>query len=66
MLGECLTAQQRYAEAEPLLLESYPVLKAKLGEQHARTVDALRRLVALYEAWGQPDKASDYRAMLIE
>ena len=29
LLGECLTMQKRYAEAEPLLLESYSDLKAR-------------------------------------
>lgn len=60
-LGECLTAQNRYAEAEPLLLESYKQLKAKLGKQHAKSVEARQRLARLYELWGRPDQAKDYQ-----
>ena len=32
VLGSCLAAQGRFAEAEPLLLGSYPILKADAGE----------------------------------
>jgi len=32
----------------------------------ARTVEAVKRLVALYEAWGKPDKAAEFRALLPE
>ena len=60
-LGECLTAQKRYAEAEPLLIESYNELKMKLGDQNKRTVEAQQRLVKLYELWEKPDLASRYR-----
>ena len=61
ILGECLTVQSRYAEAEPLLLSGYNDLKAKLGDQNKRTIDARDRLVRLYEAWGKPDLAAKYR-----
>ena len=64
VLGECLTAQKRYAEAEPLLLESYNDLKASQGEQKPKTVEAIQRLASLYEAWGKPAQAALYRVML--
>jgi hypothetical protein len=32
-----------------------------MGEDHERAVDARRKLVALYEAWGQPSKADRFR-----
>ncbi|MEY2479529.1 MAG: eukaryotic-like serine/threonine-protein kinase [Verrucomicrobiota bacterium] len=60
-LGECLTAQKRYAEAEALLLDSFNELKLKLGDQEKRTVEARQRLLKLYEAWGKPDRAAPYR-----
>jgi serine/threonine-protein kinase len=60
-LGECLTAQKRYAEAEPLLTESYNELKSKLGEQHKRTIEARERLVTLYQLWEKPDLPARYR-----
>ena len=64
VLGRCLTALDRYADAEPLLLEGYQTLEKALGEQDRNTQSALRRLVALYEAWGQPGKAIPYRTLL--
>ena len=61
-LGECLTAQHRYAEAESLLIESYNSLKASQGEQNPRTIEARQRLVKFYEAWKKPALAAQYRA----
>jgi eukaryotic-like serine/threonine-protein kinase len=60
-LGECLTAQGRYDEAEPLLLQSYESLKSSQGATNPRTRLALRRLVALYDDWGKPDTANAYK-----
>jgi serine/threonine protein kinase/tetratricopeptide (TPR) repeat protein len=59
-LGECLTTQKRYAEAEPFLLESYATLKTVQGEQSPPTREAARRLVTLYQFWGKPEKAAHY------
>jgi len=61
-LGECLTTQKRFAEAEPLLIESYTTLDSKLGQRDPRTVEALGRLVNLYQAWGKPEQAAQYGA----
>ena len=36
-LGECFTAQKRYAEAEPLLLDSYHVLTSSQVKRDPRT-----------------------------
>jgi serine/threonine protein kinase len=63
-LGDCLTSLRHYKEAEPLLLRSYPVIKAKQGAQHPLTVEALQRVVALYEAWGRTDQAARFRQLL--
>ncbi|MEY2577742.1 MAG: eukaryotic-like serine/threonine-protein kinase [Verrucomicrobiota bacterium] len=60
-LGECLTMQKRYAEAEPLLIDSYHELKSKLGDQNKRTLEARQRLVKLYELWEKPELAVRYR-----
>jgi hypothetical protein len=64
ILGGCLTFSQDYEEAEPLLLGSYPVLKARTGGQSSETQDALRRIVRLYESWGRADRAVRYRSAL--
>jgi hypothetical protein len=58
-----LTTQKRFAEAEPLLDESYAALDARLGRRDPRTVEALRRLASLYEAWGKPAQSAQYRAL---
>jgi eukaryotic-like serine/threonine-protein kinase len=63
-LGASLVAQQRYAEAESLLNASFNNLKASQGAQHPNTTEALRRLVALYEAWGKSEQATLFRAQL--
>jgi serine/threonine protein kinase/predicted Zn-dependent protease len=66
MLGGCLTALQRYAEAEPLLLAGYETLhradQLKLWALPRWRRKAHERLVKLYEAWDKPDKAQEWRA----
>ncbi len=59
-LGECLTTQKRYAEAEPLLLESYRIFKSTAGEQDRYTRESHQRLKILYEAWHKPEKSALY------
>ncbi|HYL84065.1 MAG TPA: serine/threonine-protein kinase [Candidatus Angelobacter sp.] len=61
-LGECLTTQKRYAEAEPLLLRSYAAIQAVQGEQGPSTLEAKRRLSTLYQSWGKPAEAARYQA----
>jgi tetratricopeptide (TPR) repeat protein len=61
VLGACLTVLGRYREAEALLLEAHAGLVASLGEPHERTVEARRRLAALYEAWGRESQARAWR-----
>jgi eukaryotic-like serine/threonine-protein kinase len=64
LLGGCFMDERRYREAEPLLLESYPIIRSSFGPAHNRTVVAGRRIVDLYKAWGKPQKAAEYAAML--
>ncbi len=66
VLGGCLTALGRYAEAEQLLLSSYPAVEQRHGKKHTRTLGALQRIADLYEAWGKPDEAARFRALLEE
>jgi tetratricopeptide (TPR) repeat protein len=61
VLGACLTAERRYPEAETLLLRAHAGLVTSRGPDHERTVEARHRLVALYEAWGRPDRAAAWR-----
>ncbi|MCP4246449.1 MAG: serine/threonine protein kinase [bacterium] len=61
-LGECLTALGRYEEAEALLLESYSRLAPQEGEENDEARQACERIAALYEAWGEPERAAEWRA----
>jgi eukaryotic-like serine/threonine-protein kinase len=63
-LGEFLTAQARFPEAEPFLLGSYESLKKSQADNSPRTRLALQRLASLYEAWNKPEQAASYRALL--
>jgi serine/threonine protein kinase len=58
VLGACLTAERRFSEAEALLLRAHAALESSRGHDHERTVEARKRLVALYEAWGRPARAA--------
>ena len=65
LLGASLLGQKKYAEAEPLLLAGYEGMKqreAKIPPQARSAYSAsLERLVQLYEATGQKDKADEWR-----
>ena len=64
ILGQCLTAQQRFAEAEPLLLGSYRTLSDFYPPTWYEVRAALKRIVALYDAWGEPAMAAQWRTQL--
>ncbi len=68
LLGQAIAGQERYEEAEPLLLEGHAGLDAALpaGRKPQKLPPAIERLVRLYEAWGKPDKAAEWRAKLSE
>jgi len=63
-LGECLVREKRFAEAQPLLLESFTTLTARLGARDPRTREATWRIVDLYDDWGQRNLADQYRHLL--
>jgi tetratricopeptide (TPR) repeat protein len=62
LLGGCLVALGRHAEAEPLLLGSYARLGVDRGVLPVRARLARERIIRLYETWGQPGKAAEWRA----
>ena len=64
-LGECLTMQKRYAEAEPILLDSYQIFESTTVQNDSRRAEAARRLYELYSMWGNPQKAALYKAINI-
>ena len=51
-LGACLTAQGRFEEAEPLLVEGLRAVEGARGPEHRKTVQARRRLAELEAARG--------------
>jgi non-specific serine/threonine protein kinase/serine/threonine-protein kinase len=62
--GASLTALDRHTEAEVELLEAYEILSAAVGADHNGTQLVVRDLVELYETWGKPDMAAEWRAKL--
>ena len=64
LLGACLTALKRYEEAEALLLESYPRIESTEEESDDLARAAGQRIIDLYNSWGYPDKANEWRAKL--
>jgi hypothetical protein len=68
ILGEALSDQKKFADAEPLLLSGYEGMKQRenaiSSQDKPRLTKALERLVKLYEAWGKEDKAVRWRKEL--
>ena len=67
LLGDAYTRLSRFADAEPHLLGAFALLRVTPDPQGLETREArdnLARLVALYEAWGRPEKAAPYRSPL--
>ncbi len=62
--GKCLTELKRYTDAEAALLDAYGILDAALGAEHVRTIRVIKSLAALYDAWGKPEQAANYGALL--
>ncbi len=60
--GGLLVTQRRSEEAQPILERSYEKLRDHYGPGHRDAHAAAKRLVAFYEAWGQPGEAARFRA----
>lgn len=63
-LGSALRRQERYEEAEGLLLEGHDRVARVLGPAHRQTQKGAEELVALYESWGRSEQADAWRAKL--
>jgi len=65
LLGASLAGEKKYAEAEPLLLEGYQGLLARKDRIVVPDWYHLDRahdwIVQLYQAWGKPSKAAEWR-----
>ncbi len=64
-MGECLTKQKKYPEAEPVLLRALGLRMKAFGETQVRTQRTIKDLGDLYEQWGKPAQAKAYRARLV-
>ena len=65
LLGASLTGEKKYAEAEPLMLEGYQGMLARKDRIALPDWYHLDRahewIVQLYQAWGKPSKAAEWR-----
>jgi serine/threonine protein kinase len=70
LLGAALIGQQKFDEAEPLLVQGYLGTKASQKDRtqphnglatRQRLTKAAERLVQLYDAWGKMDEADNWR-----
>jgi eukaryotic-like serine/threonine-protein kinase len=68
LLGASLAGRGKYAEAEPLIVSGYEGMKAREASlpppYRPRLGEAAARVVRLYEAWGKPEKAEQWRKAL--
>jgi non-specific serine/threonine protein kinase/serine/threonine-protein kinase len=64
LLGAALLGQKQYAAAEPLLQAGFAGLDGIAGKEPqaaSRRQEAAERIVQLYEAWGKPGRAGEWR-----
>jgi tetratricopeptide (TPR) repeat protein len=65
LLGASLAAQRKYAEAEPLIISGYEGMTRRATampfEDRPIVEQAADRIVQLYESWGKPEKAAEWR-----
>ena len=66
LLGGSLVGQKKYAEAETVLVAGYEGLRERADQippqGKVRLHEALERLLQLYDEWGKPDEAAQWRA----
>jgi hypothetical protein len=61
-----LTARGAFADAEPLLLKSWPRFESNRKLPPAVRSRSLERLITLYDAWGKPEQAGAWRAKRLD
>ncbi len=70
LLGASFAAQGNYAEAEPLLLSGYDGMRQREEsippDGKPRLKETCKRLVQLYESWGKPEKAAEWRSKALD
>ena len=61
--GTSLSRLGRFEEAESPLVDSYKILSRLHGRTNEQSIKTARLLADLYDKWGKPAKASEYRAL---
>jgi hypothetical protein len=68
LLGGALLGQGQYAAAEPLLVQGHQEMMVRRARIPAfskpRLPEAAEGIVRLYQAWGKPDKAAEWKSQL--
>lgn len=63
-LATSLIRQNKFEAAEIQLLTGYSSLKKRFGPGDLRTGQAMNYLISLYDRWGKPEKAVEWRTRL--
>jgi hypothetical protein len=53
-------------KAEQLLLDAIEGRRLKLGDEHPHTIESIISLIDIYQAWGKPEQAEQWKLMLSE
>jgi non-specific serine/threonine protein kinase/serine/threonine-protein kinase len=64
LLARCLAQEGRFVVAERLFLDAYPIIEKQFPPGHPRLTAAAQQGAEIYETWGKPDKAAEWRAKL--
>jgi eukaryotic-like serine/threonine-protein kinase len=68
MVGHSLLGQKKFADAEPFLIEGYTGMKEREAKIPAAAKVELTKagelLVELYNSWGRPEKAAEWRTKI--
>ncbi len=62
--GRALAALERSDDGESALLEAHGILQTAVGDEHVQTRKVVGYLADLYDAWGKPEQAAEWRAKL--
>ncbi|OHB82298.1 MAG: hypothetical protein A2Z38_00245 [Planctomycetes bacterium RBG_19FT_COMBO_48_8] len=65
-LGEALYHTEDRENAEAILLKAFNLSIAISDIHDPQTIEIAQLLIQLYEAWGKPEKAEEWRAKLLQ
>jgi len=64
LLARVFMGRRNYAGAEVVLLDVFETARRQWGMANRRTQRCVDELVRLYDAWGRPERAREYRLLL--